>query len=148
MDAITAAIVAALPTLASEIVKGPISDAYQALKAVIRRKWGADSGIATSIDVLETRPTSKGRATVLAENVAEVSATSDADVMHALSKLIEALANAGINGSGAAEITTMIGGGVVGIAGVQHVAIGTQNIGAPPTDGTVVRRRDDRNTSK
>jgi hypothetical protein len=38
MDPITAAIVAVLPSLASDLVKSSIKDAYEGLKAIINRK--------------------------------------------------------------------------------------------------------------
>ena len=40
MDPITTAILAVLPSLASEVVKSGVKDAYEGMKAVIRRKWG------------------------------------------------------------------------------------------------------------
>jgi hypothetical protein len=40
MDPITTAIVAALPAMASDLVKSSVKDTYDGLKAVIRRKWG------------------------------------------------------------------------------------------------------------
>jgi hypothetical protein len=42
MDPITTAIIAALPVLASELVKSSVKDAYAGLKAVILRKWGGE----------------------------------------------------------------------------------------------------------
>ena len=66
MDPITTAVVAAIPALASDLLKSPIKDAYEGLKAVIRRKWGNGSPIAKSVDALEASPKSEGQATVLA----------------------------------------------------------------------------------
>jgi hypothetical protein len=39
MDPITATILAVLPAVASEMAKSTVKDAYEGLKAVIRRKW-------------------------------------------------------------------------------------------------------------
>ena len=43
MDPITAAILAVLPALASDVVKAGVKDAYDGPKAVIRRKWGENA---------------------------------------------------------------------------------------------------------
>jgi hypothetical protein len=40
MDPITTAILAVLPTLASDLIKSSVKSAYEGLKAVIKRKWG------------------------------------------------------------------------------------------------------------
>src|SRR5262249_52610373 len=105
MDPITTAIVAALPALASELVKSSVKDAYAGLKAVILRKWGAASPVAKSVDALEANPKSKGQAAVLAENVAAVNATADAEVMQALAKLVDELKKEGVGGEAVARIT-------------------------------------------
>ncbi len=63
MEPITAAILAVLPGLASDAVKG----AYEGLKAVIRRKWGEGAPIAKAITALEEDPSSKAQAAVLEE---------------------------------------------------------------------------------
>jgi hypothetical protein len=98
MDPITTAIVAVLPALASDLLKSSAKDAYEGLKAVIRRTWGTASPIAKSVDALEASPKSKGQATVLAENVAQVDAMANAEVMQALGRLVDELKKAGIGG--------------------------------------------------
>ena len=60
MDPITSAVVAALPAIASGLVQSSVKDAYEGLKAVIRRKWGDASPVAKSVDALEANPKSKG----------------------------------------------------------------------------------------
>src|SRR5205085_5853440 len=67
MDPITAAIMAVLPALASDAVKTGVKDAYDGLKAVIRRKWGESAPIAKAIAAVEEDPTSKAQAAVLEE---------------------------------------------------------------------------------
>jgi disulfide oxidoreductase YuzD len=59
LDPITTAIVATLPVLASDLVTKSVKDAYEGLKAVIRRKWGEASPVAKSVDALEASPKSK-----------------------------------------------------------------------------------------
>jgi disulfide oxidoreductase YuzD len=133
MDPITTAIVAALPALASDLIQSSVKDAYAGLKAIIRRKWGDSSPLAKSVDALEANPESKGQAEVLAEHVAAVNATADADVMQALAKLIEQLKKEGLGGKQIAPIAVNISGGTVqGIVAAQNVSIDTMNFGAPP----------------
>jgi disulfide oxidoreductase YuzD len=80
MDSITTAILAALPAVTSDIVKTSAKDAYDALKAVIRRKLGHESGVTRAIESLEANPSSTDRAAVLAEKVADAHADEDIDV--------------------------------------------------------------------
>src|SRR6516225_6073306 len=122
MDPITTAIVAALPAVASDLIKSSVKDAYAGLKAVIRRKWGDASPVAKSVDALEANPESKGQAEVLAEQVAAVNATGDAEVMQALAKLVDQLKKEGVGGTDVAQIAVNISGGTVqGIVGAQNV---------------------------
>jgi hypothetical protein len=134
MDAITTAIVAALPALASDLIKSSVRDAYAALKAIIRRKWGDASPLAKSVEALEANPKSKDQAEALAEHVAAANATADAEVMQVLAKLVNELKKEGIGGTAVAQIAVNISGGTVqGIVGAQDVSIDTMNFGAPPT---------------
>ena len=91
MDPITAAILAVLPALATDVVKSGVKDAYEGLKAVIRRKWGETAPISKAIAAVEEDPTSKGQAAVLEEKVAAVNASGDAEVAQALRQLVEAM---------------------------------------------------------
>jgi len=62
IDPITTAILAALPALASDMVKSSVKDAYEGLKAVIRRKWGDTAPISRAISSHEEDPKSKAQA--------------------------------------------------------------------------------------
>jgi hypothetical protein len=136
MDPITTAIVAVLPALASDLVKSSVKDAYEGLKAVIHRKWGAASPLAKSVDDLEASPKSKGQASVLAEHVATANATADTEVMQALGKLIDELKKQGIGGKDVARIAINITGGTVqGVVGAENVSIGSMSFGVPPKGG-------------
>jgi disulfide oxidoreductase YuzD len=59
MDPITSTILAVLPCLASDMIKSSIKDAYEGLKAVIRRKWGNAALISKAITAIEEDPKSK-----------------------------------------------------------------------------------------
>src|SRR5258707_13687682 len=89
MDPITAAIRAVLPALASDVVKSGVKDAYEGLKAVIRRKWGEAAPISKAIAAIEEDPKSKAQAAVLEEKVVAVKAAEDAEVAQALRQLLQ-----------------------------------------------------------
>jgi hypothetical protein len=130
MDPITAAILAALPALATDLVKSSVQDAYQGLKSAIRRKLGATSAVAKSVDELEANPKSKDQVTVLAENIAAEKLTSDPDVMRALARLVDELKTEGVGGKAVAAISVNVSGGTVqGIVGAENVSIGSQSFG-------------------
>jgi len=136
MDPITTAIVAVIPALAADLLKSSAKDAYEGLKAVIRRKWGDASPIAKSVDALEANPESKGQATVLAENVAAANATSDAEVIQALARLVDELKKDGIGGKAIARIAINISGGTVqGVIGSENVSVESMSFGVPPKRG-------------
>ena len=136
MDPITAAIVAVIPAIASDLVKSSVKDAYEGLKSVIRRKWGDGHPISKAITAVEADPKSKAQAAVLEEKVAAVSATEDADVAKALHQLVEQMKTHGIGGEAVAKIQFNMSGGVVqGIAGAENVQIGSMTFGAPPRKG-------------
>ena len=133
MDPITAAILAVLPALASDLVKSTVKDAYEGLKAVIRRKWGDTSPISKAISALEGDPDSKAQSAVLEEKVSALKATEDAEVAQALRQLVEQMKKHGIGGEAVARIQFNMSGGVVqGVAGAENVQIGSINFGAPP----------------
>jgi hypothetical protein len=134
MDPITAAIVAALPALAAGIVSGAVKDAYAGLKSLIPHKCGATSAVAKSVDDLEADPKSEGRAIVLSEQVKKVNAPSDAEIMAAVNKLVEALANDKAAGNSSVHIHTTMTGGVAGIVGAQNASIGSIDIGSPTSN--------------
>jgi len=135
MDPITAAILAVLPALASDMVKSTVKDAYECLKAVIRRKWGDTSPISKAISALEGDPDSKAQSAVLEEKVSALKATEDAEVAQALRQLVEQMKKHGIGGEAVARIQFNMSGGVVqGVAGSENVQIGSMTFGAPPKD--------------
>lgn len=133
MDPITTAILAVLSMIGSEVVKSGVKDAYEALKAVIRRKWGDTAPISKAVSALEEDPASKAQAAVLEEKVAAVKATDDPEVAQALRQLVEQMKTHGIGGEAVARIQfTMSGGVVQGIAGAENIQIGSMTFGAPP----------------
>jgi hypothetical protein len=130
MDPITTAILAALPALASDMVTSGVKDAYEGLKAVIRRKWGEAAPISKAISALEEDPNSKAQVAVLEEKVEAVKATKDTDVLEALRALAEQMKTSGIGGEAVASIQLNISGGTqTGIIGAQNVRADTMTFG-------------------
>jgi disulfide oxidoreductase YuzD len=132
MDPITAAILAVLPALASDVVKAGVKDAYDGLKAVIRRKWGDNAPISKAITAIEEDPKSKAQAAVLGEKVAAVNASEDAEVAQALHRLVEQMKAHGLGESVAGIQFTMSGGTIQGVVASTNVQIGSMTFGAPP----------------
>ena len=133
MDPITTAILAVLGTIGSEAVKSGVKDAYENLKAVIRRKWGENAPISKAITAIEEDPQSKAQAAVLEEKVAAVKATADAEIAQALHELVEQMKTHGVGGEAVARIQFNMRGGVVqGVAVAENAEIGSMNFGAPP----------------
>lgn len=76
MDPITTAIVAALTAGAvsglTEASKTVITDAYQALKGLLTKKFGASSQVVQAVDHLEAKPTLTARQQGLQEEMVAV----------------------------------------------------------------------------
>ena len=93
MDPITTAIVAAITAGATagvtESAKQAVVDAYEALKALLKKKFGSQSEVVKSIEGLETRPDSSSRKNVLHEEVAAVKADQDTDLLQAAQVLLD-----------------------------------------------------------
>ena len=93
MDPITTAIVAALAagvtTGVTEVGKKTIVDAYNALKAILKRKLGQDSELLMAIQSLETKPDSVGRKTMVQEEVAATKADQDPEILGTAQSLLD-----------------------------------------------------------
>ena len=95
MDPITTAIVAAVsPGLSKGITdagKKAVLDAYNGLKKIISSKFGRDSQVSKAIAELEAEPDSKGRQTILLEQVVATKADQDSKILEITQELIKAL---------------------------------------------------------
>lgn len=95
MDPITTAIIAAI---AAGVIKSSgsvgekvITDAYEALKAIIKNKFGADSKVVKAVKDLEEEPNSEGYKTVLGEQVSKANANQDPEVCAVAQDLLDKL---------------------------------------------------------
>jgi hypothetical protein len=95
MDPITAAIVAALSlgvtSGLTETSKKAIGEAYDALKGLLKKKFGHASTVVQTVEGLETKPDSKGRQVTLQEEVAAAHADQDPDILKAARALLDQL---------------------------------------------------------
>ncbi|WP_445246664.1 hypothetical protein [Microcoleus sp. OTE_8_concoct_300] len=78
MDAITLAIVTGL---AIPLTKDAIADAYAALKAALKKKFGGESDVVNAVEQLEKKPDSEGRKATLQEEVENAKVNDDPEVV-------------------------------------------------------------------
>jgi hypothetical protein len=92
MDPITIAIAAALSAGAitglTETSKTAISNAYQALKALLTKKFGSTSEVVQAVNRLEAKPESKDRKEILQEEIITVKAAQDSELLAAAKDLL------------------------------------------------------------
>jgi hypothetical protein len=87
MDPISTALVAALGKLGETAV----IDAYNALKAALKKKFGKHSDLADALEGLEKKPESSGRRETLREEVVAAGANQDREIIKVANALIEIL---------------------------------------------------------
>ena len=138
MDSITSAIVATLPLLAVDTMKASVKDAYDAVKEVIRRYWGAPHPLSRAIEGLEGNPNSQEHAMVLSESVADAKADQNRELMKAVAQLTEVLQREGVQ-SMAGQQVTIKSGVVQGVVGAGSVSIGSMNFGIESPNKTKVK---------
>jgi hypothetical protein len=85
MDQITTAVLAALGQLAEPAVK----DAYEAVKALLVRKFGTPSDVVKAVEALEAKPDSAGRQATLTEELASSGAARDGELLQLAQALLE-----------------------------------------------------------
>jgi len=91
VTAIVAALSAGVAMGAGKVVENALVDAYQGLKAALKRKFGDDSEVVKAVDQLEQQPDSEGRKGMLQEEVEAVGADEDPDIRQAAQQLLELL---------------------------------------------------------
>lgn len=99
MEPITTAIVAALTTGVTsgitDTAKATISDAYQKLKNLLHKKFGRESNLFKSVEVLEAKPDAVGRQLTLDEEVIDAKAGHDPDILQAAQHLLNLIQQQG-----------------------------------------------------
>lgn len=91
MDPVTTAIVAAvsagLGSGVTNVAEKAITNSYEALKNLLKEKFGEKSDVVEAVNRFEKKPESEGRKQMLQEEVAEAMVKQDPDIL----KLAEAL---------------------------------------------------------
>jgi len=87
METLTTAIIAALGNLGVKAV----GDAYEGVKALVLRKFGADSDLAEAVKKLEQKPDAQGRQITLKDEAEAAGANKDAEIMKAVEALLAAV---------------------------------------------------------
>ncbi len=84
MDPITTAIVAALANLSKDVIK----DAYGALKAALKKKFGSESDLVDAVEGLEKKPNSEARKAMLQEEIEAAKINDEADIIQLAQDLL------------------------------------------------------------
>jgi hypothetical protein len=85
--AIVAALSAGVATGAGKVVENALVDAYQGLKATLKRKFGDDSDVVEAVDKLEQKPDSEARKALLQEEFQAAGVDEDIEIRQAAQKL-------------------------------------------------------------
>jgi hypothetical protein len=123
MEPITIAVIAAL----GKMSEAAIADGYQALKALLKSKFGEQSDIAVAAEKLEQDPQSQARKAVLDEEVRKVEASKDDDLSEAVDNLLARLGEAGVK----VEVTVRDQATAQGVIGAGNVNIENMSFGSP-----------------
>ena len=146
LSTILTALVAGAGASAKEVTIQAVKDGYGALKALLIRKFGRATGVATSIQRVESKPDSVALQSALKDELTRVGADSDLELIQHASMLLELLggesgsrpsvSSAGLDGSG----SLAQGGGMA--AAERGVAIGGDAHGSViiTGDGSSVRK--------
>ena len=93
MDPLTTSIIAAITagaaTGATDVAKKAIADGYDALKGLIKKKFGGNSQVVDAMDKLQAKPDSAGRRETLAEEIREIKAAEQPELLAAAGSLLE-----------------------------------------------------------
>lgn len=87
--AIVAALSAGVATGVGKVVESTVVDAYQGLKATLRRRFGDDSDVVEAVDKLEQKPDSEARKALLQEEVEAAGVDRDPEVRKAAQDLLD-----------------------------------------------------------
>src|SRR5689334_22023092 len=86
IDPVSAALIAAAVAGATggltDVSKSALVDSYGALKAKIQERFGQQHALVKAVEAIEVKPASVGRQSTLVEEVTDVGADQDAEMLH------------------------------------------------------------------
>jgi hypothetical protein len=129
LTVIVAALTAGAAAAAQDVAERAVKDAYEALKAIIVRKFGHLARVQAAVDAVEQRPSSEGRQEVLREELATAEAHQDTEVTQQAQAFLDLLQEHGLV-SGALYRAAVTGSGAIAqgpgavAAGEGGVAVG------------------------
>ncbi len=123
MEPITIAVIAAL----GKMSEAAIADGYQALKALLKSKFGEQSDIAVAAEKLDQDPQSQARKAVLDEEARKVEVSKDDDLCLVVDDLLARLGEAGVK----VEVTVRDQATAQGVIGAGNVNIENMSFGSP-----------------
>jgi hypothetical protein len=126
MEPITAALVAALTRLS----EAAISDGYQALKTLLKRKFGDQSDIAVAVEKLEQDPQSATWNAAFDEEVRKNEVSKDDDLRKSVDDLVAHLGAAGVK----VKVKVSDQATAQGVIGAGNVNIENMSFGSPKKD--------------
>lgn len=121
MDPITTVLVAAVSAGVTQGVtaagKKAVVDAYNGLKKIISSKFGKESQVSKAIAELEKEPDSKGRQTILLEQVTATKVDQDPEILEIAHELNEALMSTEAGRTAIAKYQVDAKGARIGVLG-------------------------------
>ena len=95
MDPVSTAIIAGVTTglvsSATEVGKQSLVDAYEGLKSLLKKKFGAGSDVVVAVERLEKNPEATSRKAGVEEDVKAAKADEDPEILAAAEALLEKL---------------------------------------------------------
>ena len=88
-NALAAALSAGVAAGSTDVAKKAISDAYDALKSLLRRRFGEGHEVSQSVEKLEAKPDSPARKQLLTEELAATTAGEDPEILSAAQSLLD-----------------------------------------------------------
>jgi hypothetical protein len=90
VDPVTTAVIAAVSAGASsEVTKKAISDGYESLKSLLKKKYGSGSDVTEAVDRLESTPADSGRRQSIEYELDAVSGGADPELLAAAQALLD-----------------------------------------------------------
>ena len=117
MDPITTAIVAALSAQVPGVGKLIVTDAYNALKQAIRKRFGKGSKVDKAVQTLEDEPDFKPHQDALAGRVEQVGAGTDNELLNLAAALTEALKQSADGRAALSKFSVTMENSQVGVIG-------------------------------